>query len=268
MSETIETVEYRGYTLKLKQDDDGESPREWDNLGTLIWWHRRYTSPDKNEFSSPEDFYAELSGLNPDDLEWADRRADGSWDKDVWDGDYFKWKGRWRHKDNLKELQWKEIDRSYVVLPVYMYDHSGITINTGGFSCPWDSGQVGYIYCSKERFLKETGYTKKQLFKEGKAVKMLEDEVKTFDDYLTGNVVGYVVYKDGEECDGIGSAVWGFYPDHDNYHDGYYGFGYAIEEAKSWIDADISEKEEAHFQRLKTWIKNRVPLYARQPLTI
>ena len=38
-----------------------------------------------------------------------------------------------------------------VVLPVYMYDHSGITINTTGFSCPWDSGMVGIIYVSKEK---------------------------------------------------------------------------------------------------------------------
>ena len=29
-----------------------------------------------------------------------------------------------------------------VILPLYLYDHSGITMNTCGFSCPWDSGQV------------------------------------------------------------------------------------------------------------------------------
>ena len=35
-----------------------------------------------------------------------------------------------------------------VILPLYLYDHSGITMNTCGFSCPWDSGQVGWIYAS------------------------------------------------------------------------------------------------------------------------
>jgi hypothetical protein len=48
-------------------------------------------------------------------------------------------------------------DPSNIVLPVYMYDHSGITINTTGFSCGWDSGQVGIIYISRKDAIKEWG---------------------------------------------------------------------------------------------------------------
>lgn len=51
----------------------------------------------------------------------------------------------------------KVISEKYIVLPLYLYDHSGITMNTTGFSCPWDSGQVGWIYASKEDALKEFG---------------------------------------------------------------------------------------------------------------
>lgn len=39
-------------------------------------------------------------------------------------------------------------------LPVYIYDHGGITINTTGFSCRYDSRQVGIIYMTKESFEK------------------------------------------------------------------------------------------------------------------
>ena len=36
------------------------------------------------------------------------------------------------------------------LLPLYLYDHSGITMSTGPFSCKWDSGQVGWIYYTQE----------------------------------------------------------------------------------------------------------------------
>jgi hypothetical protein len=39
--------------------------------------------------------------------------------------------------------------KELIYLPVYLYEHSGQTINTTGFSCNWDSGQVGYIYIYK-----------------------------------------------------------------------------------------------------------------------
>ena len=29
--------------------------------------------------------------------------------------------------------------------PLYLYDHSGLTVSTTPFSCPWDSGQIGWI---------------------------------------------------------------------------------------------------------------------------
>lgn len=36
------------------------------------------------------------------------------------------------------------------IMPVYAYVHSGVTISTSGFSCPWDSGQFGYAYITKD----------------------------------------------------------------------------------------------------------------------
>ena len=39
-----------------------------------------------------------------------------------------------------------------VILPMYMYEHSGISIATTPFNCPWDSGQIGFIIASKKWF--------------------------------------------------------------------------------------------------------------------
>ena len=47
MNDPIETFEVNGKTVKLFQDDDPSSPREWDNLGHMICWHRRMNLGDE-----------------------------------------------------------------------------------------------------------------------------------------------------------------------------------------------------------------------------
>jgi hypothetical protein len=105
-----------------------------------------------------------------------------------------------------------------VILPLYLYDHSGITMNTTGFSCGWDSGQVGFIYVSRETLRKE--YSVKRISNKivEKATKLLIGEVETYDQFLKGDVYGFKVFK-VETCDKgceheeeIGSC-WGFYGD-------------------------------------------------------
>lgn len=95
------------------------------------------------------------------------------------------------------------------VLPVYMYDHSGITIKTTPFSCPWDSGQIGFVYMTKEKARSEE-VIKKNWTKQAieKAKEILIDEVHTYDTYLTGEVYGYIIY---DENDDEVDSCWGYY---------------------------------------------------------
>ena len=90
-----------------------------------------------------------------------------------------------------------------VILPLYLYDHSGITMNTTGFSCPWDSGKVGYIFITKEKMREEYGYKRvsKKLIK--RVTEYLKSEVETYDDYLTGNMYGFTIEdtETGEEVE-------------------------------------------------------------------
>jgi len=64
-------------------------------------------------------------------------------DHDYNSDDYSGW-------DEMRSAIIKREDAA-VVLPLYLYDHSGITISTTPFSCPWDSGRVGFAVVSKEK---------------------------------------------------------------------------------------------------------------------
>jgi hypothetical protein len=96
--------------------------------------------------------------------------------------------------------------RTYVILPLYLMDHSGISISTGSFGCPWDSGQVGYIFCDNETIEKDFNGDREL------AHGALHGEVAVYDDYLTGNVYGFIVEEsdDGDEWKEIDSC-WGFF---------------------------------------------------------
>lgn len=83
-----------------------------------------------------------------------------------------------------------------VVLPVYMYDHSGITLSTSPFSCPWDSGMVGFIYAKIE-----AGCTREEI------AQRLIGEIKTYNDYSEGNVFGFIREKK-KVCETCGHIEW------------------------------------------------------------
>ena len=116
-------------------------------------------------------------------------------------------------KDNYNS--WSELKKhiienedTAIILPIYMLDHSGITINTTGFSCPWDSMQIGYIFISKEKLRKEYGIkrvTKKWI---EQVTQHLLDEVKTYDMYISGEVYGYVVEDEDEN---VIDSCYGFF---------------------------------------------------------
>lgn len=80
----------------------------------------------------------------------------------------------------------------HTILPLYLYDHSGITISTKPFSCHWDSGKIGFIFISKDK-------VKKEGIDESKVEDYLKSEVETYDHYLTGEVYQYKLYE-VEEC--------------------------------------------------------------------
>jgi len=163
----------------------------------MVCFHSSYNLGDEHKFDKPDKMFIELSEVDTDIAE----------------------------ESHIKCLKDKAYQNN-VILPLYLYDHSGITINTTGFSCPWDSGQVGYIYVSHKDIIKE--YGKLDI---DKATKLLESEVSEYDKMLTGDVYGIVsetYNKDKEQID----------------YDccfGYFGYDYAIEALKTEIRHFIGE---------------------------
>lgn len=92
-----------------------------------------------------------------------------------------------------------------VYLPIFAYEHGGITIHTAPYECQWDSGQIGFIYAYKKDMI-ENG-----LKLEEDMLQSLKQEVKTYDDYLVGNVYGYTITDDeGEMIDSCGGFIGDF----------------------------------------------------------
>jgi len=92
-------------------------------------------------------------------------------------------------------------EQQALVLPVYAYIHSGMTISTertGQFTDRWDSGQLGVIYILHDKIIEEWGDLSPESME--KATKCLIAEVEELDCYLTGQVYGYVITRPSETC--------------------------------------------------------------------
>ena len=168
-------------TVKIKQDSFLSSPREsMDNLGTIVYKHSRYILGDES-ISDPNVWLSSKLDIN-----------------------IFKY----GTQQEILEYLIGKFEEKYIVLPVYLYDHSGITISTTPFSCRWDSGQVGYIYVSKEDVCKE--YSVKRISPKIRetVLRVLNAEIEMLDYHLRGDVYGYEIVDENGEVE---DSCWGFY---------------------------------------------------------
>ena len=245
----LEEFKVGNLTVRIIPDPDLEAmnPREDSTpVGKMVCWHPRYNLGDEQPRGDPEEWLNTL--LDEETEERIERLSDiidryttldrdRDWNRVAMEGKEHtvSWAKR-----KVKEISEKFLEDNYVILPLYLYDHSGLTMNTSGFSCQWDSGQVGYIYVSMDNARKEFSGTGDPTARRKKprgiqrywdeevrewAEKYLKGEVKEYDQYLRGDVWGFVIEdEDGEE---VGSC-WGFY-----------GREYCIEQAKEAAEAKL-----------------------------
>lgn len=162
-------AEKDGFKAVWAQDEWAGSPRdEYDNVGKLVCGHKRYALGD-----------------TPRTLGWTFR----SGDFDGWDA---------------VEAHLFENEDALVVVPLYLYDHSGITISTTPFSCRWDSGQVGFAYVTKEAAKENWSHLDGDALVQA-ATQCLQAEVKQYDAYLRGDIHAIIVRDPkGEVVDSLG----------------------------------------------------------------
>lgn len=190
------------YTLQILYDEDAPNPREDnDNFGTMVCFHKRYNLGDKHDFGEPSEFLFSLLEEKLGDTEAAEEKYEVLVEKIDFEA-YKNRHGSYRKAvdDNILDF----ISDSYTVLPIYLYDHSGLTVNTTGFSCSWDSGQIGWIYASHDKIKEEYGEVTPEAIKKAEA--LMRAEVQEFDYYLTNQCYGFRLFENSEETD----SCWGF----------------------------------------------------------
>lgn len=171
MSKPYETIKLdHGIVIKILNDDSAENPiKEFDCEAAVSVWHRNYDFGNNSRFTTAEAF-----------------------------------EEHFREQNHALHLAKNPGDRIYR-LPVYLYDHSGLTVSTSPFSCPWDSGQVGWVWATRTTAMELWGIMDGN---QEAIEKILISTVNLLNDYLTGNVYGYVV----EDAEGnVLESCWGFY---------------------------------------------------------
>ncbi|MCK0754277.1 hypothetical protein [Chromohalobacter japonicus] len=200
MNRTIYSPNHR-LRLRVKHDPVPENPRDRNTFGTMVCWHSRYNLGDEQPGQSPDDYLLSLAEeFDPDIERRIDAYAEEMWIRLKLNSDWSNDEARLRaHAAWVESFQFEQVDAALAGnvfwLPLYLYDHGGLTMRPGPFSCPWDSGQVGLIYVTKQHadqvLPKLKGET--QVEWEQRINGLLRVEVADYDQFLTGEVYGYLL---------------------------------------------------------------------------
>lgn len=165
----ITTTDGRRLRLVIEQDQFSDDPRSWDNLGTMLCCHRDYQLGDCNSNRETEEQLSEIC------------RKYGKSDEEI---------------DEMtfgEEIRFILDQPDICGMPLWLYNHSGISISTGR-RCPWDSSFIGLIFVEKDFYLAQTCIKDEENWKEA-AKKTLEGEIETYSDFLEGNVYQWTLYE-------------------------------------------------------------------------
>ena len=214
----ITTTDGREFRLVIEEELFPEDPRSWDNIGTMLCCHRDYRLGDCNTNRETEEQLAKIC------------RKYGKSDEEIDEMTF------------AEEIQFILNQEDVCGFPLWLYDHSGISMSTTRQSA-WDSSFVGLIFVEKDSYLAQMGL-KEDIYWKVRAEKTLESEIEIYSDFLEGNVYQWTLYEptiiitqsmdgkelsrkideEGEMVDGIG---------------GYYNL--TLEDAETYFDFEIAE---------------------------
>ncbi|MFA6694992.1 MAG: hypothetical protein WCR85_00045 [Sphaerochaeta sp.] len=106
------------------------------------------------------------------------------------------------------EKNLRDLCNAEIVLPLYLYDHGVRRMNTTGFACGWDSGQVGFIYITEKEIRDLYGECERTSSFMQRVSKALKGEVELYNAYLSGEVYWYRVM---DEHNRIVNSCGGYY---------------------------------------------------------
>lgn len=243
------------YKLKVELMDDttGLDPRDDDNAGTMVVFWNRYTLGDHENHYDLGGTYYKPELVASDELvrEMIENEAKAN------DKTLQEWMEYVYPDMTLREAAERDQCIDFygegvlspeeaplfaaivaadggVVLPLSIYEHSGITISYGTFSYGWDSGPAGFIYITKKQMEKE-GWDKEH------ATKYMQGEVECYDTYLTGMIYEWSVVDTDDEDDHLESCG-GYFQRSDAEVDGKYTLEQMTKEFFEQQEKDRLEK--------------------------
>lgn len=282
-----ETEEYRGCTINIYYDSDADDPRSWDNVATFVCEHRHYSLGDEHDIEGCverlfSDYVSDkkiieyfiktrgaklIPGEEEDESDYY-YEYESSYRGEKYTH-YIDADSEMQREDGIASQMADELDLNeklqlidetgeVAMLPISMYEHSGITIwlgsKDGHFDSQWDCSSIGFAYIEKSTAEKEMPQRKLDDGQENDwkkwAYDMMEGEMETYDQFVRGEVYGYMIEdENGEEgSDTDLCGCWGFYGD-DGKKD-------MIEEAKADIDSYLKKKVELRENNINVIISN------------
>jgi len=177
----VETFEHAGCTVYVGLDEDPgfANPREMENATLLFCWHPDYVLGDE-QFTSTD---RARSGLP-----------------------------QFEAMEDVPDYLRDERGAVGPILPLYLYDHSGVTISVGRNpmtfdAAGWDTTMVGFACCPEERIdacCGDGAEYRTDEWIEG----AIREEVRIYDAYLRGQVYWYRVENaEGEVVDSCGGFL-------------------------------------------------------------
>ena len=184
------------------------------------------------------------------------------YDNDCYLGNIIMFSGRYSigdkvETDDPKQLVRDLIKEGAIILPIYLYDHSGVTIRTRPFSCPWDSGFAGVIVATRERIRKQMDWNRITKYRRMQVEEYLIGEVNELNNYLTGEMYFFEIEYKGESID----SCYGFNGSECITEETGYMW---TEHIHPTIEYDRKKRFENRITKIKTLIKAKAPLQVRQ----
>ena len=191
------------FRFHLERDEIPWNPRKDQdgNIGTMNLYWNRYELGDNDGKGDADDTLNEIIFDNVSEDKYDEENV-------IYD------MGR---NEKIVLLQSQE---NIVLLPCFIYEHSGLTISCSNASYPfndrWDSGMAGYIYTTKAKCEEQWGTDEVKADWKLRAARELVYEVKLYDQYLQGECYGYRVDRynpEDDEWEEDVESCWGYYSD-------------------------------------------------------
>lgn len=283
----FDSEEYRGLTINMYYDNDADDHRSWGPVATFVCQHPRYRLGDKHDI---EDVVNDLFSSYVSDkaiiayfVKTRDAKLIPGEEGDASDR-YYEYESsfggeKYTHyidadsemqkEDGIASQMADELDLNeklrlidetgeVAMLPISMYEHSGISIwlgsTDGHIDARWDCSSIGFAYIEKSTAEEEMPNRK---LVDGNnddwkkwSYDIMEGEMETYNQYVKGEVYGYMIEdeygEEGSDTDLCG--CWGFYGD-DGKED-------MLKEAKADIDSYLEKKAKLRKNNLQAIITN------------